>query len=145
MKWIIICLLLLSACKTSKSPISINIRESSGNYDRGLVTVSTFKDYNQIRTSDENSRPIIYHVLLSKDTPPPNKEHPKINPQNVDSLEKGDKKASILIRNSNGEFASKSDSDNKTNLEKIIEKIYLVILTVGLLYIAWEYLTPSNQ
>ena len=102
MKWILICFLLLSACKTSRSPLAYGTRENSSNFDMRLTTIRSVEKTHQISAMSGISGPCFSKVLLNDDTPPPIKENPRINPQNVDSLKSGDQEASNYNRHQSG-------------------------------------------
>lgn len=132
MKCLIILVVLMSSCRT--------IRENTNEIKRIEAMVLIGHQTSPLKEKQH------IQMLSERAIDTPDIVEPKINYQkNVDTLERDNKKTSVFNKNSNSEHSSSSDSDSQTKVEKIIEKIYTVILSVGLVLIVWEYLTPSNQ
>lgn len=102
MKWIVFCVLLLSACKISKVPVAYKVRDSSSYYEMSLSNLSAPDRECQIEAISKINSAYISEILVSRDTPPPGKENPKINSQNVDSLKRSDQEALGYSRHQSG-------------------------------------------
>lgn len=102
MKWIVFCLILISSCKISKAPIANKIRGSSSNDDLRFTNLSAFQENYQMGAASTINSAYNSKILNKRDTPPPSKEPPKINYQNVDSLKNGDQEVSNYNRHQSG-------------------------------------------
>ncbi|MFM6983383.1 MAG: hypothetical protein ACKOXF_04560 [Chitinophagaceae bacterium] len=86
----------------SKVPLAREIRDSSSDYDLSLFNFRASNGECQVGATSKINSTYISEILVSTDTPPPVKENPKINSQNVDSLKISDQEASGYNRHQSG-------------------------------------------